>query len=80
MPGSMDIFNQLRPRDINLEFPLSDKEEELTYYLFNEPALNTVSEKEAMKKNGVDNFKIIRKEQLHTKTLANIVEKYLPKG
>ena len=40
MPGSMQAFKKFRPRDINIEAPISDKEEILTYYIFNEPALN----------------------------------------
>jgi hypothetical protein len=34
MPNSMKIFDDLRPRDINLEIPISDKSEILTYYEF----------------------------------------------
>ncbi|MFM6346540.1 MAG: hypothetical protein ACKPFK_15520, partial [Dolichospermum sp.] len=37
MPGSMKIFDDLRPLDINLEIPISDKSEILTYYEFDEP-------------------------------------------
>ncbi len=43
MPGSMKLFNTKRPRDINIEIPISSKEETLTYYQFNEPALNGFS-------------------------------------
>ncbi len=39
MPGSMDLFNRLRHRDINLERAVSDSKQILTYYAFNEPAL-----------------------------------------
>tara|TARA_B100000787_G_scaffold69870_1_gene51392 strand:- start:2393 stop:3142 length:750 start_codon:yes stop_codon:yes gene_type:complete len=43
MPKSMDLFNKIRPRDINLELGVGQKEEELNYYIFNEPALNSFS-------------------------------------
>jgi len=43
MPGSMDLFNRLRPRDINLEKSVSDSKQIMTYYAFNEPALNGFS-------------------------------------
>ena len=43
MPGSMIAFEAARPKDINLEIPISDTTETLTYYSFNEPALNTFS-------------------------------------
>ena len=43
MPKSMDLFNKIRPRDINLELGVGQKEEELYYHIFNEPALNSFS-------------------------------------
>ena len=43
MPKSMDLFNKIRPRDINLEFGVGQKEEVMNYYIFNEPALNSFS-------------------------------------
>ncbi|HIB94217.1 MAG TPA: SAM-dependent methyltransferase, partial [Candidatus Lambdaproteobacteria bacterium] len=42
-PGSMKIFQKFRPRDINLEIAISEKEQQLTYFMFNEPALNSFS-------------------------------------
>ena len=48
LPGSMVAFNKERPNDINLEIGISKKESELLYYMFNEPALNTFSETEAV--------------------------------
>lgn len=43
MPGSMRAFNKIRPRDINLEIAIADRQTELDYYIFNEPALNGFS-------------------------------------
>ena len=43
MPNSMRLFNEIRPRDTNLEIPISDKKQKLKYYMFNEPALNGFS-------------------------------------
>ncbi len=40
MPNSMKAFNKMRKRDINIEKPIADKKQVLTYYSFNEPALN----------------------------------------
>ena len=77
MPGSMKAFNKIRPEDINIECPISDKEEELIYYIFNEPALNTLSQFEAEKKNGLNGFKIIEKKKLFTNTLSNILSQNL---
>ena len=43
LPNSMSLFKKLRPRDVNIEQPISDNVESLTYYHFNEPALNGFS-------------------------------------
>ncbi|MDI9355578.1 MAG: FkbM family methyltransferase [Chitinophagaceae bacterium] len=78
MPGSMKIFDKIRPLDINIECPVSDTIEKLTYYIFNEPALNTFSEEESQRKNGLADYKIIDEKTLTTNTLSNILSKYLP--
>lgn len=41
MPGSMSLFNKIRPRDINIEAAVSNEKEEVIFYIFNEVALNT---------------------------------------
>ncbi|AFZ21377.1 FkbM family methyltransferase [Allocoleopsis franciscana] len=78
MPGSMENFNKLRPEDINLEFPISDSNQTLTYYEFNEPALNGFCEKTAHERDGLRHYKIIDEKKLITYTLAEILDKYLP--
>jgi FkbM family methyltransferase len=40
-PGSMKRFARVRPRDINLEIGISDRETSLVLYMFEEPTLNT---------------------------------------
>jgi FkbM family methyltransferase len=78
MPGSMELFEKLRPRDTNLELGVSSTEESATYYIFNEPALNTFSEEEARKKNGIGNYKIIRKLQIPSLKLCTILDRNVP--
>ena len=80
MPGSMNPFNKTRPLDINLEIAVSDKEEILTYFIFNEPALNTFSLEEAEKKIGKNNCKLIEKKDIVTERLETIFDKYLPQS
>jgi FkbM family methyltransferase len=80
MPNSMSSFNKIRPRDINLEIPISDKKQKLTYYMFNEPALNTFSKDLADKRAGKDDYKIISEKDMETSTLEEILEKHLPYG
>lgn len=78
MPGSMDAFKIFRPRDIDLEIPVSFNKQMLKYYSFNEPALNTFSEEEAKKKNRLRDYKIIETIEMETYPLADILDKYLP--
>ncbi len=79
MPGSMKLFQIIRSRDINLEIPISSNNEELTYYIFNEPALNGFSKILSENRNieGNDYF-IVDEIPLHTQTLTQILEVYLP--
>jgi len=79
MPDSMKIFNTLRPKDINLEIPISDKSEVLTYYEFDEPAYNSFS-LDIVQRRKDNNIKIVAEKQLKTSKLAEILDKHLPTG
>ena len=78
MPGSMDLFSKIRKRDINLEIPISDKRELLTYFAFNEPALNGFHSSLSNERDGKNGCKIIFKKEMETKTLVDIFNVYLP--
>ncbi len=80
MPNSMKIFDELRHKDINIEAAISNVSEELTYYIFNESALNSFSEKLAMERDGLNNYKIVDKVSIRTTSLSKILDKYLPQG
>lgn len=81
MPNSMKIFERIRPRDINIEKPISDKKQVLTYYAFNEPALNGFSkELSAERENSNNNYHIIFEKDIETTTLEEIFDENLPKN
>ena len=80
MPGSMDNFNKLRPKDINLEVAVSDVSEKLTYYEFNETALNGFSKELSEQRDGLRDYRVVATHQMETRTLAEILDKYLPEG
>lgn len=80
MPGSMKLFESMRDRDINLEYAISDQAQTLTYYIFNEPALNGFSKELAESRNGRKNFRIIEERPITTRTLAEVLAKHLPPG
>ena len=81
MPGSMKIFNQIRPNDINLEIPLSDSKQNLTYYLFNHSNLNGFSNELALERNGCKvgdwEVKLVSEIELQTSTLSEVLEQYV---
>jgi len=76
MPGSMKLFELIRKRDINLETGIASKKGTLTYYQFNEPALNTFDIKEVNLKTQ-QNYKLINSLNLKVDRLENILDKYL---
>lgn len=77
MPGSMDLFNKKRKRDINIEKPISDKSQILTFYSFEEPAFNSFSEELSLKRIN-RNAKLLFKKELKTVTIEEILDIYLP--
>ena len=80
-PGSMKKFDQFRQRDINIETVISDKSgEEVSYFMFNEPALNCFDKKRLNDISSHPQYKLIKEKKLKTKTINEILDKYLPAG
>jgi len=80
MPDSMKAFNKIRPRDINIEKPISQKKEILTYYAFNEPALNGFSKELSDERDGKNNYFVKFTKDIETSTLKEVLEKNLSAG
>ena len=80
LPEGIKVFNDIRPRDINLEYAISDDERELTYYEFNQPAINTFSGELAKKRDGYTSWKLLGKRKIKTHRLMDILDEYLPEG
>jgi FkbM family methyltransferase len=76
-PGSMRKFKKHRKRDINLELPISENENTLTYYMFNEPALNCFSQRLSSERIEKGNYKLIDTKKLKTQTLTSVLSGYL---
>jgi FkbM family methyltransferase len=80
MPGSMNGFMRSRPRDINVEAAVAEEVGSLTFYEFNEPALNGFSKDLAEQRAGqLYDWKIIRERRLTTVPLSQLLEKHLPR-
>lgn len=78
MPGGMKPFENIRSRDINIEKPISSKKQVLTYYAFNEPALNGFSKEISEARDGLNNYKIEFTKDIETSTLEEVLDENLP--
>ena len=77
LPGTKQLFTRMRPRDITIECGVGSQPGVMTYYAFNEPALNTFSEFEAERKNRAP-YRIVETIQIPVVTLQQILEEHLP--
>ncbi|NBD18848.1 MAG: SAM-dependent methyltransferase [Cyanobacteria bacterium] len=80
MPGSMKFFKKIRPNDINLEIPIYSQPTDLTFYMLDEPALNTFDYNKAVDHEVKNGRVIVEKKTLKTKKLSEILDIYLPKN
>lgn len=78
LPDFKAAFDRARPNDINLNVGISDTSGELTYTLFNDPALNTFDDALARSRDGLNGFSIIGTRVVPTFTLRDVFDKYLP--
>ncbi len=79
IPASMNNFNKIRPKDINIGKGVGIKNNQLTFYQFNESALKTFCKEEAFSKNK-HGYKIIKSNLIKVDTLENILDKYMPEN
>ena len=79
-PGSMKLFNKLRPLDTNIEVGVSDEPGEIELYMFNEPALNSFDKKLSLSRHDSNesDVQIIDTKSIEVVTLNSIIEKYVP--
>jgi len=78
MPGSMKLFNKLRPYDINIEKPVSDDNSIGTFYTFSASELNTFDETKVDIFLNFPNVALLNKMPLQTTSLESILDTYLP--
>jgi FkbM family methyltransferase len=76
-PGSMAVFRWIRPRDINVEAAASSSSKELTYYIFNEPALNTFNKALALERQSSGHC-ISGEVTIMTSPLWQLLDQYVP--
>lgn len=75
LPGVMNLFDEERPRDTNIEAGIAEESRLMTYYMFNEPALNTFCIEEANKKDGLrGEYWIVEKRNIEVRRLDVILK------
>ena len=80
MPGSMDPFRKVRPRDQNIEAAVGHPTGvPRTFYLFSDPALNTFDETLAKSLEGTP-YRLLAKKEIATLSLKEILDRHLPAG
>ncbi len=79
-PTVMRLFRMFRRRDINLNLGISESRQQLTFYCFNEPALNGFSKEVSEERDQTNGYRIIDTLQVDTWPLAEVLDRYLPPG
>ena len=80
-PSAIKPFNVFRRRDINLNIGVGEFQDSLTFYCFNEPALNSFS-KEVSERivRETPKYKIIKEVKIDVLPLSEVFDRYLPQG
>jgi FkbM family methyltransferase len=79
-PGTKKFFDTVRPGDINLETGIAEEEGVLTYYMFDEPALNSFSKELSDERDQQTIYKIIGTKEIPVQRLDKVLQDYLPAG
>ena len=76
-PEAMKWFNWFRKRDINLNFGVAENDGTLTYYCFNEPALNGFSSNISAQRDNTAHYSIVKTIDIPVRRLDTLLDKHL---
>lgn len=79
-PGSMQLFHWMRRRDTNLECGIGPEKGSLTFYCFDEPALNTLSKSVAEERASGGRYQIKKEVIVPVLSLKEVLSQHLPQG
>lgn len=77
-PGSIALFNKVRPRDINIETAIGNEEGEQDFYIFSSPELNTFSKENAEIFRTWPNTSLLQTVKINVQKLSTVLDKYMP--
>jgi FkbM family methyltransferase len=79
-PDAVAQFDKVRPRDINLGLGVAEAAGELTYYVFDEAALNTFDQKLKEERETSTSYRVVRTTKIRVDRLDRILQQHLPAG
>ncbi len=77
-PDLMTDFEEARPNDINVTAAIGNSDKPLTFYVFNERAINTFDHKLAKERTKVKGWEIIAERKIPIISLTQLFKKHLP--
>jgi FkbM family methyltransferase len=77
-PDLIDSFAQYRSEDINLNCGVGITEEELDFFIINDPTLSTFSHSEAETLVKTGKYHIVETKRIKTYTIASLLKKHCP--
>lgn len=79
-PDLFARFKQHRKRDININTGIANEKGEMTFYCFDEPALNSFSRELSMDRHTNTSYTIVKEVPVPVSPLSEVLDKYLPAG
>lgn len=79
-PECFRLFRRVRPRDITVQAGVATADGVLTFYRFDDPALNTFSRELATERMAGATYRLIGEMQVPVRTLSGLLGEYLPPG
>jgi FkbM family methyltransferase len=76
-PDALKLFQRRRKRDINVGLGVADSQNHLTYFMFNEPALNSFDRALSEERQSI-RYQIIGTKSIPVRRLSDILEDFLP--
>ena len=76
-PDALKLFQRRRKRDINVGSGVADTQGQLTYFMFNEPALNSFDRTLSEEREGI-RYQIIGTKNVAVRRLSDILQDFLP--
>lgn len=79
-PDLIQQFESVRPRDINIATGVGAASDELTFYVFNEKAVNTFIKEVAEDRKKVKGWHVVEERKIPVVPLFELLDANLPKG